>query len=209
MPCAGCHDCFQAHSVRKAIQENGFRMDGDTTTWKTRSAFPFALRTTSYTTGIGPDSDASTVGILKPIAAASLGRTLSFWIEQPFDVTGDGIERRDLDYAWVGAYDVLRGVKPDLLSVRGGSFELELPFTQIRTHNLFAYDPYFLSGGFGGELAAPQRGSRFGPPGPGSLPIAVSDSVRRPRTTRARTSPTSTRGCRGLRRHPTRRGFLL
>ncbi len=149
MPCAGCHDSFpKLTPFGRRFKENGFRMDEDQTTWKEAiRAIPLALRSTVFTTGIGPDSDASTSGILKPISAASLGSVLSYWIEQPFDVNGDGIERRDLNYAWVGAYDILRGVKPDLLSVRGGSFELELPFTQIRTHNLFAYDPYFLSGG--------------------------------------------------------------
>lgn len=184
MPCAGCHDSFpKLTPFGRRFKENGFRMDGDATTWKDAiRAFPFALRTSSFTTGIGPDSDTSTTGVLKPIAAASLGRTLSFWIEQPFDIDGDGIERRDLDYAWVGAYDILRGVKPGLLNVRGGSFELELPFTQIRTHNLFAYDPYFLSGGDPEwSLAAPQRGFEVsGRPIPwGRYSVAVSDSVRR------------------------------
>ncbi len=184
MPCAGCHDTFpKLTPFGRRFKENGFRVDQDSTTWKEAlRAFPVALRSTMYTTGIGPDSDASTIGIIKPIAAASLGRTLSFWIEQPFDIDGDGIKVRDLDYAWVGAYDVLRDVKPDLLSVRGGSFELELPFTQVRTHNLFAYDPYFLSGGDPEwSIAAPQRGFEVaGRPVPwGRYSIAISDSVRR------------------------------
>jgi hypothetical protein len=184
MPCAGCHDSFpKLTPFGRRFKENGFRMDGDATTWKDAiRSFPVALKATSYTTGIGPDSDASTAGILKPIAAAGLGRTLSFWIEQPFDVDDEGIDRRDIDYAWVGAYDVLRGVKPGLLSARGGSFELELPFTQIRTHNLFAYDPYFLSGGDPEwSIAAPQRGFELsGRPVPwGRYSVALSDSVRR------------------------------
>jgi hypothetical protein len=184
MPCSGCHDTFpKLTPFGRRFKENGFRMDGDTATWKDAiRSFPVALRTTSYTTGLAPDADASTIGILKPIAAASLGRTFSFWIEQPFDVDEDGIRRRDLDYAWVGAYDILRGVKPNLVSVRGGSLELELPFTQIRTHNLFAYDPYFFSGGDPEwSLAAPQRGFEASgrPFSWGRYSVAVSDSVRR------------------------------
>jgi hypothetical protein len=184
MPCAGCHDSFpKLTPFGRRFKENGFRMDGDATTWQEAvRAFPVAVKTTIFTTGIGPDSDASTAGIIKPIAAAGLGRTISFWIEQPFDVDGDGLERRDLDYAWIGAYDVLRGVKEGILNVRGGSFELDLPFTQIRTHNLFAYDPYFLSGGDPEwSLAAPQRGFEMaGRPLPwGRYSIAVTDSVRR------------------------------
>jgi hypothetical protein len=184
MPCAGCHDTFpKLTPFGRRFKENGFRVDGDTTTWQQAiRAFPLALRSTVYTTGIAPDADASTIGILKPIAAASLGRTISFWIEQPFDVDEEGIRSRDLDYAWVGAYDILRGVKTDWLSVRGGSFELDLPFTQIRTHNLFGYDPYFLSGGDPEwSLAAPQRGFEVSgrPISWGRYSVAVSDSVRR------------------------------
>jgi hypothetical protein len=184
MPCAGCHDTFpKLTPFGRRFKENGFRMDGDTTTWKDAiRAFPVAVRSSLFTTGIGPDGESTTSGVIKPIAAASLGRTVSFWIEQPFNIDGDGIHRGDLDYAWVGAYDILRGVKPDLLSVRGGSFELELPFTQIRTHNLFAYDPYFLSGGDPEwSLAAPQRGFEVaGRPVPwGRYSVAVTDSVRR------------------------------
>ncbi len=184
MPCAGCHDSFpKLTPFGRRFKENGFRMDEDTATWKDAlRAFPIALRTTMYTTGIGPDSDASTVGIIKPVAAASLGRTLSFWIEQPIDVTEDGFEVRDLDYAWVGAYDILRGVKSQLLNVRGGSFELELPFTQVKTHNLFAYDPYFLSGGDPEwSIASPQRGFEVsGRPVPwGRYSVALTDTVRR------------------------------
>ncbi len=184
MPCAGCHDSFpKLTPFGRRFKENGFRMDGDSTSWKDAiRAFPAALRTTLYTTGIGPDSDASTSGILKPIAAAGLGPTLSFWIEAPIDLNEDGVEMRELNYAWVGAYDILRGVKGDLLSVRGGSFELELPFTQIRTHNLFGYDPYFLSGGDPEwSLAAPQRGFEVAgrPVSWGRYSVALSDSVRR------------------------------
>ncbi len=94
MPCAGCHDTYpKLTPFGRRFKENGFRVDQDSTTWKEAlRAFPVALRSTMYTTGIGPDSDASTIGIIKPIAAASLGRTLSFWIEQPFDIDGDGIK---------------------------------------------------------------------------------------------------------------------
>ncbi|HEY7818499.1 MAG TPA: hypothetical protein VIG29_09790, partial [Vicinamibacteria bacterium] len=94
----------------------------------------------------------------------------------------NGIKRRDLDYAWVGAFDVARGVKKDLLNVRAGSFELDLPFTQVRTHNLFAYDPYFLSGGDSEwSLASPQRGFELSgrPVSWSRYSVAVSDSVRR------------------------------
>ncbi|HJS74569.1 MAG TPA: hypothetical protein VJ921_09790 [Vicinamibacteria bacterium] len=184
MPCAGCHDTYpKLTPFGRRFKENGFRMDDDTTTWKDAlRAYPIALRTTMYVTGIGPDSDASTSGVIKPILAGGLGSTVSFWFEQPFDVNDDGFSRRDINYAWVGAYDILRGVKPQLLNVRGGSFELDLPFTQIRTHNLFAYDPYFLSGGDPEwSLAEPQRGFEVSgrPVDWGRYSIAISDSVRR------------------------------
>jgi hypothetical protein len=184
MPCAGCHDTYpKLTPFGRRFKENGFRLDDDKTSWKEAlRAFPVALRTTLYTTGIGPDSDASTSGVIKPLTAGSLGSTISFWFEQPFDVDDDGFSRRDINYAWVGAYDILREVKPHLLNVRGGSFELDLPFTQIRTHNLFAYDPYFLSGGDPEwSLAEPQRGFEISgrPVDWGRYSVAISDSVRR------------------------------
>jgi hypothetical protein len=188
MPCAGCHDAFpKLTPFGRRFKENGFRVEGDQFSWlDTVKAYPLAVRTTSYTTytgGVGgSSSDVSTLGAIKPIAAGSLGSTFSFWIDQPFYVDDETFERGNLNYAWVGAYDLLRREKPGLLNVRGGAFELDLPFTQARTHNLFAYDPYFIAS-FDPEwsLAAPQRGVEVsGRPWPsGRYSVAYVDSVRR------------------------------
>ncbi|MGH9321644.1 MAG: hypothetical protein ACRD21_11025 [Vicinamibacteria bacterium] len=184
MPCASCHDSFpKLTPFGRRFKENGFRLEGDSSSWmETLRAYPAALKTSSFTTGLGSDTDGSTFGVIKPIAAAGLGSSLSFWIEQPFDVNDNGVRRREIDHAWVGVYDVLRGARPDLLNVRGGAFELDLPFTQARTHNLFAYDPYFLDGGDPEwSLAAPQRGLEISgrPLSWARYSVAFVDSVRR------------------------------
>jgi hypothetical protein len=185
MPCAGCHDAFpKLTPFGRRFKENGFRVDNDAFGWQdTLKAYPLALRTTSYTTGIGSSSsDVSTLGSIKPISAGALGSTFSYWIDQPFYVDEETFERGNLNHAWVGAYDLLRAEKPELLNVRGGAFELDLPFTQARTHNLFAYDPYFLAS-FDPEwsLAAPQRGVEVSgrPASFWRYSVAYVDSVRR------------------------------
>jgi hypothetical protein len=181
MPCAGCHDSFpKLTPFGRRFKENGFRMQGDEVSWKDAlRAYPIALRSTAYSNGIGA-TGGSTFGVFKAISATTLGKNVSYWIEQPFYLDGDGFERHEIDTAWVGFYGILGG--SDLLNVRGGAFELDLPFTQVRTHNLFAYDPYFLSGGDSDwSLAASQRGVELSgrPFSWGRYSIAVADSVQR------------------------------
>jgi hypothetical protein len=181
MPCAGCHDSFpKLTPFGRRFKENGFRMTGDDTSWKdTLRAYPIALRSTAYSTGIG-SSETSTFGVFKAISAGTLGKNVSFWVEQPFYLDGDNFKRNEIDTAWVGVFGILGG--SEILNVKGGAFELDLPFTQVRTHNLFAYDPYFLAGGDSDwSLAAPQRGVELSgrPVSWGRYSIAVADSVQR------------------------------
>jgi hypothetical protein len=183
MPCAGCHDPFpKLTPFGRRFKENGFRVDGDRFSWKdTLKAYPIAVRNTAYRTGIG-EGAGSTFGIIKPISAGALGSRVSYWVDQPFLVNDNGVKRLDVDYAWVGAYDLARSARPGLVNVRGGAFELDLPFSQARTHNLFGYDPYFLNGGDGDwSLAAPQRGFEVSgrPWDSGRYSVAVVDTVRR------------------------------
>jgi hypothetical protein len=183
MPCAGCHDPFpKLTPFGRRFKENGFRVDGDSLSWRdTLKAYPIAVRSTVLRTGIG-EGAGSTLGIIKPIAAGALGSRVSFWVDQPFLVDGDGLERLDIDHAWVGAYDLAPSIRPGLVNVRGGAFELDLPFPQARTHNLFAYDPYFLNGDDGDwSLAAPQRGFEVSgrPFDRGRYSVAVVNGVRR------------------------------
>jgi hypothetical protein len=190
MPCAGCHDPFpKLTPFGRRFKENGFRVDGDDLSWTDAlKAFPIAVRNTALRTGIG-ESDGSTLGIIKPVAAGALGSWVSFWVDQSFVVDGDGFDRLDIDHAWIGAYDLARSVRPGLVNLRGGAFELDLPFPQARTHNLFEYDPYFLNGDDGDwSLAAPQRGFEVSgrPWEGGRYSLALVDGVRR-------SGPSSTR----------------
>ena len=82
----------------------------------------------------------------------------------------------------MGGYDLLPSVRRGLVNLRGGAFELDLPFTQARTHNLFEYEAYFLSGGDSSwSMAAPQRGFEVSgrPLDWGRYSVSLTDTVRR------------------------------
>jgi hypothetical protein len=183
MPCSGCHDPYpKLTPFGRRFKENGFRVDGDTQTWiEAIKSFPVALRAAATRSGIGDDSG-STRGIVKPIAAGSLGSYASFWVEQSFSVTSDSFSRGNINTAWAGVYDLTRASVPGLVNVRGGAFELDLPFPNAKRHNRFAYDPYALNGGDRfWSLAAPQRGVELSgrPWSTGRYVVSFTDTVRR------------------------------
>lgn len=183
MPCSGCHDPYpKLTPFGRRFKENGYRADGDTQSWKEAiESFPVALRTAATRSGIG-DEGGSTRGIVKPIAAGSLGSWASFWVEQSFVASSDSFNRSNINVAWAGVYDVLRSTRSGLLNVRGGAFELDLPFPNAKRHNRFAYDPYSLNGGDRSwRLAAPQRGVELSgrPWANGRYAVSFTDTVRR------------------------------
>lgn len=182
MPCSGCHDTFpKLTPFGRRFKESGFRVDGDTVSFfDAVKAAPVALRSSSFSSFSGDGS--STSGVLKGISAAGLGSHVSYWVDQAFYADGEGVRRLPINYAWAGAYDLLPEVRPGLLNVRAGSFELDLPFPQGKTHNLFAYDAYFLNGGDSDwSLATPQRGVELSgrPTDWGRFSLSLTDSVRR------------------------------
>ena len=183
MPCASCHDPYpKLTPFGRRFRENGYRVDDDTQSWREAiKAFSVALRTGATRSGIG-DGSGSTRGSVKPIAAGSLGSYASFWVEQRFSVTSDSFDRRNINTAWAGAYDLTRAWAPGLLNVRGGAFELDLPFPNAKRHNRFSYDPYNMDGGDRPwSLAAPQRGVELSgrPWSSGRYVVSFTDTVRR------------------------------
>jgi hypothetical protein len=91
-------------------------------------------------------ADDVNAGVLKGISAGNLGRRLSYWVDDSAFFTDSGDDRVQHlrpDNAW-GRVEV---VKDGKLYVKGGRFEMDLPFTQARSSHLFFYDIYFATTG--------------------------------------------------------------
>ena len=143
--------------------------------------FPVAARTSFFSSSLRREQENSNFAVIKPIAAGSAGSWVSFWVDQPFLIQDGDFRRLDVNDAWIGVYDVMRSFKPGLLNVRGGQFELDLPFTQVRTHNLSSYEPYFLNEANGEfSLSDSHRGVEFsGRPSPTwRYSLALADRAR-------------------------------
>ena len=183
LPCASCHDPFPKLTLfGRRFKENGFRMEYDTANWmESLKFFPVAARTSFFSSSLRREQENSNFAVIKPIAAGSAGSWVSFWVDQPFLIQDGDFRRLDVNDAWIGVYDVMRSFKPGLLNVRGGQFELDLPFTQVRTHNLSSYEPYFLNDANGEfSLSDSHRGVEFsGRPSPTwRYSLALADRAR-------------------------------
>jgi hypothetical protein len=121
--------------------------------------------------GFVPRSDLFSPDAFSLIAAGSMGRTFSFWIDDDISVGGQGADG-GLGDGYLKANDVGRYFKlpKDAFNVRVGQFELDLPFSQARSINPSEYDIYSQASTAGslGTTAnpfifgEPQRGIEFG-----------------------------------------------
>lgn len=145
--CSYCHQVFPKLSYEgQRFKERGFRMASedafDADAWI--SSVPVVVRGW-WNHLLLEDLDDSDTGFFKGVTAGNLGKRLSYWVDDAVLVTeGD---------------DTLRHVKPsnvwarfelianERLYVKAGRFELDLPFTQVRTPHLFSYDIYFTASG--------------------------------------------------------------
>jgi hypothetical protein len=107
------------------------------------------------------DDGGPEAGTFRPVAAGSLSSWVAFWMDWPLSISSEDVEDERREHYWVQFNDILRSLRSGILSVKAGQFELDLPFTQARTYNLFAYAPYFLTGPYQESIAAPQRGIEF------------------------------------------------
>lgn len=169
LPCHFCHEGYPKLSVLgEQFKERGYRLDDDTTgasDWW--ASVPVSFRGTVRQT-FEEEGDADTTGRLRFVSGGALGGRVSYWVDESYSVDGDGFERSGTDNAFLRVE-----LLPDELYLRGGRLELDLPFTQARTPQLFAYDVYFATTGFetdnmgshqdgieaGGFLDAPTRWS--------------------------------------------------
>lgn len=144
LPCHFCHDGFPKLSViGEEFKERGFRLSDDVTEisdWL--RSVPVSLGG-SFRQSFEEEGDAETLGRFKFVSAGNLGSRVSYWIDETYEAKGDGFDR-------VGTNNAFARVEifPDELYLRGGRMELDLPFTQVRTPNLFPYEIYFASTGF-------------------------------------------------------------
>jgi hypothetical protein len=87
--------------------------------------------------------DAQTRGLFRLVSAGNLGDRLSYWVDDNYVVESDDSRRVGLNNAFVRVEIV-----PDEVYARGGRIEVDLPFTQTRTPQLFRYEIYFATTGF-------------------------------------------------------------
>lgn len=143
--CDYCHQGYpKLNPIGQRFKERGLRMDqedpfvvGD---WL--RSVPLSLRASGARTLV-EDADDFSSGLLKPITAGSLGRRLSYWADYALPITDLDDEGR-VDNAW-GQVEIVHGGK---LYAKAGRFELDLPFTQVRSPHLFRYEVYDENPGF-------------------------------------------------------------
>lgn len=144
LPCHFCHDGYPKLSVLgERFKEKGYRLDDDVTEitdWL--RTVPVSLRSTLRQT-FEEDGEAQTQGIFRLASAGNLGSRVSYWLDDNYIIESGDSRRAGLDNAFLRVELV-----PDEIYVRGGRIELDLPFTQTRSPQLFRYEIYFANTGF-------------------------------------------------------------
>jgi hypothetical protein len=159
LPCQYCHDGYPKLSpLGEQFKERGFRMERETFAVKEwLKSVPVVLRAGLNQTFV-EEGEANTTGFFKVVSAGNLGRRVSYWVDQQFSATEDGFDRLGADNAYLRVEIV-----PDKLYLRGGRLELDLPFSQIRSPHLLAYNVYFANTGFESDtIALNQEGGELG-----------------------------------------------
>lgn len=144
LPCHFCHDGFPKLSVLgEQFKERGYRLENDTTDagdwWK---SIPLTLRAALRQT-FEESGEATTAGNFALVSAGNFGERVAYWIDDRYRVDSDGWHRSGIDNAFLRVE-----LLPDELYVRAGRIEMDLPFTQTRTPQLFAYEIYFANPGY-------------------------------------------------------------
>jgi hypothetical protein len=144
--CHFCHDGYpKLNANGQRFEERGFRMAQedafDVNEWA--KTVPLSVRASANHTFV-EDADGTSFAFFKGISAGNLGSRVSYWVDDGLFWLLDAPEGVDdfthtkPDNAW-GRIEVVQNGK---LYLKAGRFELDLPFTQARTPQLFAYDIY-------------------------------------------------------------------
>jgi hypothetical protein len=144
LPCHFCHDGYpKLSALGEEFKERGYRLEDDKTgasEWW--SSIPVSLRATLRQT-FEEEGEADTTGSFRFVSGGALGSRVSYWIDETYSVDGEGFDRSETNNAFLRVE-----ILPDELYLRGGRLELDLPFTQARTPQLYAYEIYFATTGF-------------------------------------------------------------
>jgi hypothetical protein len=178
--CHFCHDGFpKLNTMGQRFKERGFRLEReepfDFDKWA--RTVPLALRVSASQLLI-EESEDGRFAFFKPISAGNLGSRLAYWVDWGIIARNDlltppgedNVETQVVESAW-GRVELLTGGR---LYLKGGRFELDIPFTQQRTPNLFSYEIFTTNTGAETDsITDRQLGAELG----GDLPSSVHWSV--------------------------------
>jgi hypothetical protein len=144
--CIFCHDGFpKLNAVGQRFKERGFRLQKednfDVSRWL--KSVPITVRAEGNRTFV-EGADSFNTGFIKAISAGNLGSKLSYWVDDAEAISSGNASNTQPDNAWL-RYEVLSGNR---LYAKGGRFELDLPFTAVRSPHLFPYEIYTDNTGF-------------------------------------------------------------
>lgn len=159
--CTFCHQIFpKLNRMGERFKERGFRLENeeafDGSAWmKSAPVSGRILGTRSFPEG----RTASNIGYLKVLSAGNLGARVSYWVDDAWLRAGGATTHIKPDNAWARV-----DLKPaGKLYVKGGRFELDLPFTQTRTPHLLPYPIYGTNTGLETDsIGAFQEGVEIG-----------------------------------------------
>ena len=161
--CSYCHQGYPKLNYEgQRFKERGFRMPAedafDASKWI--NSVPLVGRgwVNRFLLEDGKDS---TTGYLKTISAGNLGKRLSYWADDAFLITqgNDHFTHLKPNNVWARVELVGR----EKLYLKAGRFELDLPFTQVRSPNLLSYDVYSIATGFEVDnIGSYQEGAELG-----------------------------------------------
>jgi hypothetical protein len=166
--CHFCHDGYpKLNNNGQRFKERGFRMAQedafDAAAWI--GSVPIDARLQGNFT-FPEESDDFVYFFGKGITAGNIGSRFAYWLDDGVYV--DDIEDAPGEDSWVhtkpdNAWGRIEVLKNGKLYLKGGRFELDLPFTQARTPNLFSYDIYFTnSGAEADNIGSYQQGGEVG-----------------------------------------------
>jgi hypothetical protein len=153
----GCHFCHEGfpklNVMGQRFKERGFRLereeDFDAARWA--RSLPLLVRVSGARIFRENDAD-GTLATFKPVSAGNLGERLSYWAdwvvlirsEALRPVGDDALDVRGISNAWA-RLEILEDFR---LYARAGRLELDVPFTNLRTPNLSAYEVFTTTTGF-------------------------------------------------------------